>query len=341
MHTSLLFVRLRVSLLLLPAVILLFQGPGVVSVQAAEKRVHKIAVFAFATPFLKAYEGLRAGLAAQGYKLDSDLIFAVHSLERDTSGVTGLLRSALSADFDLIFSITTPVTQAVQASLLDLGATVPVVFTSVADPLGSRVVADLRHPGANFTGVSHISIELLPQRLLLFKKAFPQMQRVAVFFDPQEEISKRSFTQSYLRQAANDAGVTLMVNHVRSHEEMLAACRNFTVEQADALFMVPDALSVAHFTELLELSHRLRIPLMVIDNMLLQRGGVMGYSPGFYDVGFQAATIVEQIFHGVPAGEIAVQNPEKVKLVVSLKEAQALGLELSDEILLLADEVLR
>ena len=105
--------------------------------------------------------------------------------------------------------------------------------------------------------------------------------------------------------------------------------------------MLPDPLSVAHFKELLELSHRLKIPLMVIDNMLLQRGGVMGYSPDFYGVGVQAATIVDQIFKGTAPGDISVQNAEKVNLVISLKEVRKLGLEISDDILLQADEVLR
>ncbi len=309
--------------------------------EAREGRVHRVAVLAFAPPFLKSYEGLRAGLEGRGYSLDDDLFFDVQCLNRDISQVAPLVEKFLDTDYDLIFSITTPVTQAVQASLVASKKSIPVVFTTVADPLGSKVVNNLRHPGGNFTGVSHLSIELLPQRLLLFKKAFPALRRVAVFFDPQEEISKRSFNQGYLRKAATAAGVDLVVNHVRNHDDMIKCCQSFTADQADGLFMVPDALSVAHFKELLELSHHLKMPLMVIDNMLLQHGGVMGYSPDFYGVGFQAATIVDQIFKGLPPGEIAVQNPEKVKLVVSLKEAQILGLDISDEILLQADEVLR
>ncbi len=309
--------------------------------QVRAGRVRRVAVLAFAPPFLEAYQGLREGLEGHAYNLGKDCIFEVHLLDRDLAKVAPLVDRVVAARYDLIFSITTPVTQAVQAAMLVSGADIPVVFTTVADPLGSKIVTDLRHPQGNFTGVSHLSIELLPQRLLLFKKAFPGLKSVAVFFDPQEEISKRSFNQGYLQQAAADAGVALQVNHVRNHEEMLLSCRSFSAGQADALFMLPDALSVAHFKELLELSHRLQIPLMVIDNMLLQKGGVIGYSPTFYGVGFQAANIVHQIFKGVAPGQIAVQNPDRVELVVSVKEARILGLEISDEILLQADEVLR
>ncbi len=333
--------RLMKVLLFLVMIFILFSGLQTSSSEAREGLVRRVAVLAFASPFLKSYEGLRVGLEQRGYTLDEDILFEVHSLDRDLARVVPLVKKFLEVDYDLIFTITTPVTQAVQAALLKSKKNIPVVFTAVADPLGSKVVTDLRNPGGNFTGVSHLSIELLPQRLLLFKKAFPGLRRAAIFFDPQEEISKRSFNQGYLQQAATGVGVELMVNHVRNHDEMLSRCRSFTDGQADGLFMLPDALSVAHFKELLELSHRLKIPLMVIDNMLLPKGGVIGYSPDFHGVGLQAAGIVDQIFKGIAPGQIAVQNPDKVKLVVSLKEAQLLGLEVSDEILLQADEVLR
>ena len=318
-----------------------FLNPQNVLAQARQNRVRRIAVIAFAPPFLKSYEGLRGGLEGRGYNLDKDLFFEVHCLGRDTSKVEPLMAKLAAADYDLIFSVTTPVTRAIHASLTASKADIPVVFTAVADPLGSKIVDSLRRPGGNFTGVSHFSIELLPQRLLLFKKAFPAMRRVALFFDPDVEISKRSLNQGFLRRAAEDIGVELVPVHVRNCDEMVKICQGFSTEQADAVFMLPDPLSVAHFNQLVELSHRLKIPLMVIDNMLLQRGGVMGYSPDFFGVGFQAATIVDQIFKGVAPRDIPVQNAEKVNLVVSLKEVYGLGLEISEDILLQADEVLR
>ncbi len=324
---------LMVSVLLL--------SPHNVLAEIRKNRVHRVAVLAFAPPFLKSYEGLRSGLEGRGYNLDKDLFFDVHCLGRDTSKMEPLLEKLVAADYDLIFSITTPVTRVIRASPAASKAEMPVVFTAVADPLGSKIVNTLRRPGGNFTGVSHLSIELLPQRLLLFKKAFPAMTRVALFFDPEVEISKRSLNQGFLRRAAADIGLELVVVHVRNRDEMVKSCQSFSADRADAIFMLPDPLAVAHFNELLALSHRLKIPLMVIDNMLLQRGGVMGYSPDFYGVGFQSATIVDQIFKGGSPREIPVQNAEKVNLVVSLKEVRALGLEISDDILLQADEVLR
>ncbi|MCD6292134.1 MAG: ABC transporter substrate-binding protein [Deltaproteobacteria bacterium] len=326
--------------------VLLFSGVIVCSTIVSAKttpihHIRRIAVVVFATPFLRSYEGLRDGLASRGFKLDGDLSFDVYCLEQDISRVNPLMEKLATVDYDLIFSVTTPVTRAIHTFMLKNKIKTPVVFTAVADPLGSRIVDTLRHPGGNFTGVSHLSIELLPQRLLLFKKAFPEMQRVALIFDPDVEVSKRSLSQGFLRRAALDIGLKLEIIHVHNHNEMVKKCRDFTADRADGLFMLPDPLSVAHFGDLIKLSHRLKIPLMVIDNMLLQRGGVMGYSPDFYGVGVQAAIIVEQIFKGVSPGDIPVQNADKVNLVISLKEVKELGITINDEILLQADEVLR
>ncbi len=304
-------------------------------------KVRRVGVIAYADPFLKSYEGLRVGLQNEGYKLDEDIVFKVHSVDGNTAKVAQLVREFSADKVDLIYTVTTSVTQAVKACISENRIDIPVVFTVVADPVGSRIVTSLRHPGANITGISHVSKELLPQRLLVFKKAFPKIKRVAVFFDPDEEVSKSSFDQRYIHQAAQDSGVTMVVSHVHNQQELQDVCQKFTAADIDSIFMLPDALSVASFKVFLQMSQRLKIPFMVIDNMLLQRGGVMGYSPDFFAVGVQAASVVEQVFKGVPPGDIAVQNPEKVKLVVSLKEAKKLGLEVSEEVLLQADEVLR
>ncbi len=304
-------------------------------------KIRHIGVIVYAEPFLKSYEGLRYGLQKNGFRLDEELIFAVHSIDHDLSKVEPLVKKFAAADFDLIYTVTTPVTQAVKSCMLKHRINIPVVFTVVADPINSEIVTSLCHPGANITGISHVSKELLPQRLLRFKNAFPKIRQMAVFFDSGEEVSKSSFKQRDLHLAARDLGVEMVVNQVHNLDDMTNACRGLTTVDIDSIFMLPDPLSVAYFKEFIKLSRRLQVPLMVIDNMLLKQGGVMGYSPDFYAVGVQSATLVDQIFNGVLPGDLAVQNPEKVKLVVSLKELRVLDLEISEDILLQADEVLR
>ncbi len=306
-----------------------------------KRKIRHIGVIVYADPFLKSYDGLRAGLQEKGYRLDTEVIFAVHSLDHDLSVVETLVKGFAAADFDLIFTATTVVTEAVKACQHKNRINIPVVFTVVAAPVDSKIVTNLRHPGANITGISHVSKELLPQRLLLFKQAFPEIKRIAVFFNPENRLSRTTFNQPDLHLAARDMGVIMVPERVRNLEEMQNLCRTLNRDKVDSIFMLPDVLSVTFFAEFVKLSRRLQIPLMVIDNRLLKQGGVMGYSPDFYAVGMQSATLVDQIFKGVRPGDLAIQNPEKVKLTVSLKELQKLNLKISENILLQADEVLR
>jgi putative ABC transport system substrate-binding protein len=310
-------------------------------VQAANKD-RRVMVLAYGAPFLQAADGLRQGLRKRGSK--SGLEFEIHNLNRDISQVSMLLNKAREDKFDLIFSLTTPVTRMVKKVIdQDPGWPIPVVFAVVADPLGSGIVANLRHPGGKITGISHSSLELLPQRLLFFKQAFPAMQRVVIFFNPNEGISKRSYNDRLLHQAAQDCHLELVARKVCNQKELEVHCQALVSHpgQVDGIFMLPDALSVNHFKALLKLSRDLRIPLMVIDNILLQKGGVLGYSPDFAAVGEQAAIPVQHIFAGSPPGDIPVQNADRVRLVISLREAHRLGLEFSNAILMQADEVLR
>jgi len=304
-------------------------------------KIRHIAVIAFADPFLKSYSGLRSGLQNLDYKLDEDLVFSVHSVERDITRVAPLIKKYAAADFDLIYTVTTQVTREAQDCIKKSRINIPIVFTVVADPVGSGIVTSLRHHDTGITGISHVSKELLPQRLLLFKKAFPQIKRLAVFFDPEKEIAGSSLKQPCMQSLTRDLGVEMVALPACDQGEMRHRCEGLTTADVDAIFMLPDALSVACFPCFLQLSRRLQIPLMVIDNMLLRQGGVMGYSPDFYAVGVQAADLIDQIFKGISPGDIAVQNPEGVKLAVSLKEVRALNLHLSEDILLQADEVLR
>ncbi len=336
------FFRKRVLKGLLWINLLTLLLPGISGAAGGPKlKVRNVGVIAYADPFLKSYEGLRAGLKSEGYNLNEEIIFKVYSVNGNTAKVAQLVRKFSAEKVDLIYTVTTSVTQAIKACINENKIDIPVVFTVVADPVGSKIVSSLRHPGANFTGISHVSKELLPQRLLLFKKAFPEIKRVAILYNTDDEVSKSSFEQFCIHKVAQDLGVTMVVSRVHDRKELQDVCQKFTAADIDSIFMLPDALSVSSFNDLLQLSRRLKIPFMVIDNMLLQRGGVIGYSPDFFAVGVQAARVVAQVLGGISPRDIAVQNPEEVKLVVSLKEARKLGLKVSEEILLMADEVLQ
>lgn len=307
-------------------------------VGAGEAGIPQVAVLLFSSSFRPAFDGLRDGLADLGFDAGRSIRFDVHDLQRDLERIPALLRRFQRRPVDLVFTTTTPVVQRVLA--LDREHSLPLVFTVVSSPLNSSVVASLRHPGNNTTGISHISFETLPRRLRLFKTAFPGMQRVAVFFDPNEPFL-HGHLERYLKQAADEIGVELVRVPVSDARQMERQAKRLDRSQIDGIFMLPDPTSVALLDQLQDLAVRERLPFMVIDNSLLERAGVMAYSPAFYDVGRQAATMVAAILRGTDAGSMPVQNPRRIRLVVSMKEADRLGLRPSDEILAQADEIIR
>ena len=305
---------------------------------AGEAPVPRIGVLLFSDSFRPAFEGLRDGLAELGFTEGATIRFDVHDLQRDPGRLPELQGRFRSKPVTLVFTTTTPVAQQMQR--LDPDHSLPLVFTAVSSPLNSGIVDSLRHPGKNTTGVSHISFETLPRRLMLFKTAFPAMRRVAVFFNPREAFLQ-GHLERYLSRAAAEAGVELVQVPVSGAEEMRRQVERLDRSRIDGIFMLPDPTSVALLDQLQSLASRERLPLMVVDNSLLSRAGVIAYSPAFYDVGRQAAGMVAAILRGARAGSLPVQNPRRIRLVVSMREANRLGLRPSDEILAQADEIIR
>ena len=305
---------------------------------AGEQPVKKVGVIVYGAPFLKSFDGFRAGLEAAGYREGVEVEYRVHNIKRRREKVPGLVQEFIRQRYDLILVVTTPVAQEVKKAVE--GRKIPVLFTTVANPLESQIVTSLEKPGGNITGVSHIAFPLMMKRLQLFIEAFPALKKIGVFYNPEEMFLKNQLDR-FLKLASTETQVEIVKIQVRNCREMEAACKQLSKAEVDGLFMVPDPLPMAMFGDLLSCSRREKLPLMVIDNTLLQKGGVMGYSPDVYAVGFQAAAMADRIFHGAAAGDLPVENPDQIKLVVSLKEAKALGLSISRDILRRADEVIR
>jgi len=323
---------------LLLVVVLVLAGFGMVETASGFLPMRRVGIIVFGAPFLKSADGFRDGLTAAGYREGVDVKYSVHNINKHRESVPVLVQEFVQHHYDLILAVTTPV--ALEVKKTTYGRNIPVLFTTVADPIASKIVDSLKHPGGNISGVSHISFPLMMKRLLLFQEAFPNLKRVAVFYNPEERFLEGHIEQ-FFKMASTYTKLEIVDIQVRNCQEMKAACKRLSRVDVDGIFMVPDPLPMAMFGDLLACSRREKLPLMVIDNTLLAKGGVIGYSPDVYDVGFQAAGMAAHIFHGARVGSLPVQNPDKIKLMVSLKEARALGFPLSRDIFRRADEVIR
>ena len=333
-------ILLRISWFLLALLVAVPVLPGSAMAESVpgSSPMRKVGVIVYGAPFLKSADGFRDGLAAAGYREGVEVQYSVHNVNGNMGSVPILVREFVQHHYDLILAVTTPVAREVKKATR--GRDIPVLFTTVADPVGSKIVDSLAAPGGNISGVSHIAFPLMMKRLLLFAEAFPSMKRVAVFHNPEEKFHSGPLEQ-FKKLVSTETRIKIVNIQVRNAREVESACERLSRTDVDGIFMVPDPLPMVMFGELLAASRREKLPLMVIDNVLLAKGGVMGYSPDVYAVGFQAAGMAVHVFAGVKVGSLAVQNPDKVRLVVSLKEARLLDLPISRDLVRRADEVIR
>jgi putative ABC transport system substrate-binding protein len=218
-------------------------------------------------------------------------------------------------------------------------STIPIVFMSHADPIGSGHVASLAHPGGNVTGLTIMMTATNAKALELLKETLPHMSSVAVIWDPA--------TPSHIPglEAVQAAAQTLAVRvhsiPVRNVVELESSFAHISKEHADALLVLstPLFIGAAHPLAALALKHKL--PAMFAPREHAEAGGLISYGPDRADLYRRATVYVDKILRGAKPSELPVQQATKFELVVNLKTAKQLGITIPPTILLRADEVIQ
>ena len=219
-------------------------------------------------------------------------------------------------------------------------STLPIVLALSADPVGSGLVESLARPGGNITGMSTMHAELGAKRLELLKDMVPTAVRVAVLWNPDTPPAHLQWRN--LQEAAPRLHVQLQAVEVRRATDLEPACATVAGWPADALLVIDDpTLTPAHQTEIVDCAARHRLPTMTGIRSLVAAGGLMSYGASFPDLYRRAATFVVKILQGAKPSDLPVEQPTKFELVLNLKTAQALGLTIPPNLLILADEVIR
>jgi putative tryptophan/tyrosine transport system substrate-binding protein len=214
--------------------------------------------------------------------------------------------------------------------------TVPIVFTTGGDPV--KLVASLNRPGGNVTGVSFITVELGAKQLGLLRELRPGAARIAVLVDPKWPLTERFVSE--LRAAALAGGQQLIVLDVSSDREIETAFTTLVQRGAGALHAGIGAFMDAQRERIIALAARHRIPAIYIWRGAVAAGGLMSYAPSIPDAYRQAGIYAGRVVKGEKPGDLPVLLPTKFEFVINLKTANALGLEVPDRLLALADEVI-
>jgi len=236
---------------------------------------------------------------------------------------------------DLIVVETTAATrEAKQAT-----SVIPIVMTSVADPVGSGLVMSLSHPGGNITGFSNMASDIVGKRLQLLKDTFPGLARVAVLWNP--DTPPHANILQEIKSLAAPQSLEPIIVGARTSQDLALAISAFKRSKAQAFYVLEDAIFFDNRATLNKLAAHARLPAMFAQRRVVEEGGLMSYGPDFLDLFHRSAGYVDKILKGANPGDLPVEQPTKFELVVNLKTAKALGITIPESILLRADEVIR
>ena len=236
---------------------------------------------------------------------------------------------------DLILSSVTPTT----AALLQHTRTIPIVFATVADPVGSGFVASLAQPGGNVTGFQVWEASLGGKWLELLKEIAPRVTRVAMLFNPSVAPYAESFL-NHFKAAASSFAVEPIAAPVRDISSLESAIVAQALAPNGGLIVIPDTFTDVHRAEIISLAARSGLPAVYPRRPFTELGGLLSYGTDQFDTYRRAATYVDRILKGEKPSGLPVQTPVKFELVINLKTAKALGLNIPVALQQRADELI-
>jgi putative ABC transport system substrate-binding protein len=253
----------------------------------------------------------------------------------DAESIRRFAKELVALQPDLIISSTTPIT----AALLQQTRTIPIIFPALSDPVGSGFVASFSRPGGNVTGFNVSEPTQSGKWVELLKEIAPRVGRVAMLFNP----ASAPYTEYWLnpfKAAAARLAVEAVSAPVREGSELDSVIAAQAREPNSGLIAMPDSFTIAYRLEIISLAERYRLPAVYPFRFFAEVGGLLSYGVDLVDSYRRVATYVDRILKGEKPSELPVQAPVKFELVINLKTARTLGLDVPATLLALADEVI-
>ena len=280
------------------------------------------------------FRTFRQGLRDLGWVEGQNLAIEWRFSEGSTEPLPRLAAELVGLPVDLIVaSPTQPALAAKEAT-----SAIPIVFIQVADPVKSGIVANLARPGANVTGLSTIGSDLSGKRLELLKEALPGAERVAVLWNRPNEGAVLAFRE--LELASGQVGVSLQDIGVSDPTELRDAVASAVRTHAAAIMVIDDPVIGSYRPQILSLASEGALPLFSIYSEYADDGGLMAYGANLPAIYWRGAVYVDRILRGAKPSDLPVEQPSIFELVINLRTAKALGLDLAPTLLARANRVI-
>jgi putative ABC transport system substrate-binding protein len=277
----------------------------------------------------------REELRKLGWMEGRNIEMEIRSAGADVESMKRFAKELVALQPDLIVTSSTPAT----AAMLQQTHTIPVIFVLVGDPIGSGFVTSLARPGGNVTGFTPIEGSLGGKWAEILRDIAPRLSRVTLVFNA----PTAPFVDRYLnpfRAAAASFGMEAIVGPVNDMSELESLFTTRAREPNSGFVVIPDVFTIGHREEIISLAARWRVPAIYWSRSFTESGGLVSYGPYIPDEYRRAASYVDRILKGAKPSELPVQAPIKFELVINLKTAKALGLDVPLHLQQLADEVI-
>ena len=279
-------------------------------------------------------DGVTAGLAERGYVDGKNIKIDFQSAQGNFGTAQQIARQFVGEDADVIVSITTPASQAVVAATKDI----PIVFTTVTDPLRAKIITSFKHPGGNVTGVS----DLVPteRQIDVVKEILPKLQTLGLLYDPSLDNSRS--TVDSIKELAKTKGFKTVESTAMGLNNVAAAAQNL-VGKVDAIFVPNDTTVYSAFEAVVKVAQDTKTPLFTAERRSVERGAIATVGYDFGEMGKVTARYVERVLKGEKPGDIDAMymkdDPNSLSLYVNKESAETMGVTVPQAVLSRATHV--
>jgi ABC-type uncharacterized transport system substrate-binding protein len=277
----------------------------------------------------------RDELKKLGWREDSDLRIELRWAESDPDRLRTFAKELVELRPDALVGGST----AGIVALARETRTIPIVFATVADPVGSGFAASLAHPGGNITGFAAVDAAMGGKWLELLKEIAPRTERVALLFNPVTAVPVQFFMPS-IQAAASSFAVQASAAPVHAKDEIKGVIAAQARNPGGGLIVMPDAFNTTNRNLIIGLAAHYGVPASYAQDIFAQSGGLIAYSSVRTEAYRQVAGYIDRILRGEKPADLPVQAPTKFELFINMKTAKALGLEVPAKLLALADQVI-
>jgi putative ABC transport system substrate-binding protein len=301
---------------------------------AQQPKVWRIGFLASDSSSTRVYDGFRQGMRELGYVEGKNFIIEWRFADGRYERLPSLAAELVRRNVDVIVAGTTLSVQAAHQAT----ATSPIVMAAVPDPIGEGFATSLSRPGGNITGLTNIVTEISVKHLELLRTAVPKLSRVAVLINPHNPSDSLILEQ--IQGAAYSMGVKVLSVEASTARQIEAGFAAMVRERTQALIVAADSYFDVQRDQIARLAIEHRLPAISSNREMTEAGGLMSYGQDLGEHYRRAATYVDKILKGAKAGDLPIEQPTVLRLVINSKTAKALGLAIPRELELRADKLI-